>query len=86
MATAAYNAGPHRVREWRPTDKPMAGDIWIETIPFKETREYVKNIMTYQAIYKYRMGLVANLSDDIKAVKPKSTMPIIQLPTQLVKK
>jgi len=85
MATAAYNAGPHRVKEWRPSEAPIAGDIWIETIPFKETREYVKNILTYQAIYKFRMGLIASLSEDIQTIKPKQTMPIIQLPTQLVR-
>ncbi|HCK92487.1 MAG TPA: hypothetical protein DHW71_05850, partial [Gammaproteobacteria bacterium] len=86
MATAAYNAGPHRVKEWRPQDRAMPGDIWIDTIPFRETREYVKNIMTYQAIYKYRMGMVAKLSDDVRTVNPPNTKPIIQMPTTIVRK
>jgi len=84
MATAAYNAGPHRVKEWRPQDESMAGDVWIETIPFNETREYVKNIMTYQAIYKYKMGFKAQLSQDTQRIYPKSQRPAITLPTQIV--
>ncbi len=56
-ATAAYNAGPGRVDRWlkkRPASLPF--DIWIETIPFKETRGYVKNVMAYTVIYAYRLG------------------------------
>ena len=55
LATASYNAGPHRVVSWMP-DKALDADIWVETIPFNETREYVKNVMAYSAIYDYRMG------------------------------
>ncbi|MEK7796659.1 MAG: transglycosylase SLT domain-containing protein, partial [Pseudomonadota bacterium] len=55
LATASYNAGPHRVVSWIP-DKALDADIWVETIPFNETREYVKNVMAYSAIYDYRMG------------------------------
>ncbi len=35
----------------------MQADRWIETIPFKETREYVSSILAYTAIYEHRMGL-----------------------------
>lgn len=53
-ATAAYNAGPHRVEFW---NKRMARntdmDIWIEVIPIKETRDYVKRVLTYSAIYAH---------------------------------
>ena len=62
LATAAYNAGPGRARRWQPKDAPMPGDLWIETIPFQETRDYVKNVMTYQAIYRYHLGKTARLS------------------------
>jgi len=55
LATAAYNAGPARVKKWLPPSD-MPADIWIETIPYKETREYVKNIMTYTAIYQEMLG------------------------------
>jgi soluble lytic murein transglycosylase len=55
LATASYNAGPHRVVNWMP-DKALDADIWVETIPFNETREYVKNVMSYSAIYDHRLG------------------------------
>jgi soluble lytic murein transglycosylase len=55
LATAAYNAGPGRIPKWLPTFD-MAADLWIETIPFKETREYVKNVITYTAIYQELLG------------------------------
>lgn len=57
LATAAYNAGPGNVRRWLPIDKPMEAIRWIESIPFKETREYVTNVLAYNIIYQFRMGL-----------------------------
>ncbi|RUO63194.1 lytic transglycosylase domain-containing protein [Pseudidiomarina insulisalsae] len=50
LATAAYNGGIYRVVDWVP-EQPMAMDRWIETIPYKETRDYVKNVLAYQQIY-----------------------------------
>jgi soluble lytic murein transglycosylase len=55
LATAAYNAGPHRVLSWLP-EQSQATDIWIETVPFKETREYLKRVFAYTVIYSYRLG------------------------------
>ncbi len=55
LATAAYNAGPHRVESWLPKQS-QAADIWIETVPFRETREYLKRVMAYTIIYNYRLG------------------------------
>ncbi len=56
LAAAAYNAGPHRVKRWLPSDTTLPADIWIETIPFKETREYVAAVLAYATIYKQRLG------------------------------
>jgi soluble lytic murein transglycosylase len=56
IAAAAYNAGITRVRRWLKTEQPMPADIWIETIPFKETREYVKSVMAYRQIYSELLG------------------------------
>lgn len=53
-ATAAYNAGPHRVEKWLKNTAHLPIDVWIESIPFHETRQYVKNVLTYSAIYAYR--------------------------------
>jgi soluble lytic murein transglycosylase len=55
LAAAGYNAGPHRVKKWRPKEKPIAADIWVETIPFKETRAYVSEVLTYALIYQKRL-------------------------------
>jgi soluble lytic murein transglycosylase len=52
LATAAYNAGPGRARAWRSTlTAPMEGAIFIETIPFPETRNYVRNVMANATNY-----------------------------------
>lgn len=50
-ATAAYNAGPHRVNRWLKETADLPIDIWIETIPFAETRQYVKNVLAYSVIF-----------------------------------
>lgn len=55
LATAAYNAGPNRIVKWLPTVKPVPADIWVETIPFKETRKYVTSVLTYSLIYQQRL-------------------------------
>ncbi len=53
MALAGYNAGPHRVDRWR---REMPADQWIESLPFKETREYVQAVLAYTVIYDLRSG------------------------------
>lgn len=55
MATAAYNAGPGRAKRWV-DDTPLEGAIYIETIPFLETRDYVKKVMSNAQYYAQRLG------------------------------
>ncbi len=63
LATAAYNAGPNNVRRWlKRFEGPL--DIWIERIPFNETREYVQRVLTYSTIYSYRLGELEPILDD----------------------
>lgn len=50
LASAAYNAGPTRARRWR-DDKPLEGAIYVESIPFPETRDYVKKVMANAVYY-----------------------------------
>ena len=50
LATAAYNAGPGRARQWRP-ERTMDSAIWAENIPFNETRHYVKLVMANASYY-----------------------------------
>lgn len=59
LATAAYNAGPGRARTWRGLlTAPMEGAVFVETIPFEETRTYVRNVMSnatnYAALFEKR--------------------------------
>ncbi len=62
LAVAAYNAGPHRVKGWRAKTKAsLPIDVWIEIIPFKETRKYVQNVLSYEVIYNYRQGQESSL-------------------------
>jgi len=69
LATAAYNAGPSRVRRWLPL-KPIPADLWIATVPFDETRGYLKRVLAYTVIYKQRLGQ--------KAERLMDSMPPIQ--------
>jgi len=55
LATAAYNAGPHNVARWLPDSECNEPDIWIEKIPFTETRKYVVRILYYATIYDWRL-------------------------------
>jgi soluble lytic murein transglycosylase len=68
LALAAYNAGPTRARRWMPP-RPMEAAVFIETIPYGETRDYVRSVMANSLHYalllenrsttlKARMGLV----------------------------
>jgi soluble lytic murein transglycosylase len=50
LASAAYNAGPGRAKKWR-ADRPLEGAIYAETIPFSETRDYVKKVMSNSVYY-----------------------------------
>lgn len=51
-ASAAYNAGPGRVNQWLGARGTLPLDIWIETIPFDETRNYVQNVLAFRVIYE----------------------------------
>ncbi|MDZ7754264.1 MAG: transglycosylase SLT domain-containing protein [Gammaproteobacteria bacterium] len=74
LATAAYNAGPHRVRSWLPEAQPLAADIWVEDIPFYETRKYVKRVFSYTAIYQTFLDATpTRLSARMPPVPPSGT-------------
>ena len=69
LATAAYNAGPHRVDRWLPASGSEDARIWIENIPFNETRTYVKRVLSAQAIFHWRMtGQVRRVSDELRRI------------------
>jgi soluble lytic murein transglycosylase len=74
LASAAYNAGPARARRWRDPTRALEGAVYVETIPFPETRDYVKKVMANAVFYaalsdrqqptslKKRLGAIAPLS------------------------
>ncbi|MGV0975733.1 MAG: transglycosylase SLT domain-containing protein [Azonexus sp.] len=74
LTSAAYNAGPGRAKKWR-ADQPLEGAIYAETIPFNETRDYVKKVMSNSVYYsmqftgrpdslKTRLGVVGGRTAD----------------------
>ncbi|HUW38467.1 MAG TPA: transglycosylase SLT domain-containing protein [Rhodocyclaceae bacterium] len=80
LASAAYNAGPRRARRWCAA-RPLEGAIYVETIPFSETRDYVKKVMTnavyYAALFedrpvslKSRLGVVGPMAGEGGAYLP----------------
>ena len=75
LATAAYNAGPHRVDDWLPDKGGEDARIWIENIPFNETRKYVKRVLAAQAIFHWRMtGQQRRVSEELRRVTaPEAT-------------
>ena len=56
LAAAAYNAGPGRAQSWR-SATPLEGAIYVETIPFNETRDYAKKVLANAMFYQARLGL-----------------------------
>ncbi|MBO1519814.1 transglycosylase SLT domain-containing protein [Oceanisphaera pacifica] len=55
-AIAAYNAGPHRIDRWLKNSGSRPFDVWVENIPYRETRGYVQNVLAYSVIYQDILG------------------------------
>ena len=71
LATAAYNAGPHRVDAWLPVEQPVDTRAWIENIPFNETRAYVRRVLAAETIFHWRMtGDTRRLSSLLSTIMP----------------
>lgn len=72
LATAAYNAGPGRARRWRDA-VPLEGAIYAETIPFNETRDYVKKVVANTWYYTHRLtGRVPSMRELVGTVPGRS--------------
>jgi soluble lytic murein transglycosylase len=57
FALAAYNAGPHRVDRWRNKQgERLPVELWVETIPYRETRNYVQAVLSYNLVFQYQLG------------------------------
>ena len=73
VATASYNAGFSRVKRWLPKQS-MPADAWIETIPYKETREYVKAVMAYTEVYQELLDDKSNVFSNVKDIEIEPTL------------
>ena len=75
LAAAAYNAGPGRARRWR-DHRALEAAVYIETIPFNETRDYVKKVFANAWFYRHRLeGKAAGLKAALGAVRPGTADP-----------
>ena len=55
LATAAYNAGVEHVESWLPENGDLPGDVWVDSIPYWETRGYVRRVMSEAVIFDWRL-------------------------------
>lgn len=65
LAAAAYNAGASKIKRWLPSGRSQPADIWIENIPYKETRGYVASVLMYTLIYQQRLQRNSLKVDDL---------------------
>lgn len=68
LATASYNAGPRRVESWIPEHRSLPADQWVDSIPYSETRAYVKAVLEYTTIFK---SLLNQKHDRLQDVMPE---------------
>lgn len=80
LASGAYNAGPNAVKRWMDGSRPAEAAMWIETLPYRETREYIPRVLAFSAIYDWLLAQpVIRVSsrmpplDSGKMVSPKTT-------------
>jgi len=69
LATAAYNGGPGRIKRWVAAHPTLIGDQWIETLPWMETRNYVKNVLAFTSIYDLHFGEKPNFDVCLEKVE-----------------
>ena len=84
MAAAAYNAGPSRSRKWR-EGPVLEAAVWAENIPFTETRDYVKKVLSNAAFYTALLNerpasLKAPLGEPIGPRLAEAPPPDLDLP------
>ncbi|WP_329741694.1 transglycosylase SLT domain-containing protein [Dyella sp. A6] len=89
LASAAYNAGSAKVRQWVEARGQLTPDVFIATMPYKETREYVARVMAFSVIYDWRLhGNVAPMSSRMPAYvdPPDTPAAMIAAPAQPARK
>jgi len=56
LVSSAYNAGPNAVKRWLDTRPLSETTIWVETLPYFETRDYIPRVLAFTTIYDWRLG------------------------------
>jgi soluble lytic murein transglycosylase len=83
LATGAYNAGVGAVNRWLGEPLPP-WDLWVETVPYKETREYIARVLAFSVLYDWRIdGSPARLSSLIPGMSTHSEPAPVQCPAPL---
>lgn len=78
LATGAYNAGPGAVERWRDEWTESVPDLWLETVPYFETRDYVPRVLAFSVIYDWRLdGPLRRLSSRLPG------MPEVRAPASV---
>ena len=81
LASAAYNAGPKRVDQWLAARGALPPDLFIATIPFHETRDYVARVMAFALIYDWRLhGDAVPLDTRLGAIGQPHLLPTAATP------
>lgn len=70
LVASAYNAGPQKTRRWQPSKASIPADIWIEIRPWGETRNYMKNVLAYYAVYQYLLEKKPDISPFMQDIPP----------------
>ena len=73
LVSAGYNAGPNRARRWLARGEGMEPDLWVELVPYRETRQYVKRVLEYRIVYRRLLEAPqVRLSDLLRPLPPAS--------------
>lgn len=76
LGSAAYNAGPNKVDQWLAARGTLTPDLFVATMPYKETREYVESVMAFSVIYDWRLnGKVVPLATRMSAIGQPYGLP-----------
>ncbi|MGY3041289.1 soluble lytic murein transglycosylase [Rhodanobacter sp. TND4EL1] len=77
LASAAYNAGPNKVDQWLAARGTLPTELFVATIPYKETREYVARVMAFSVIYDWRLDgrTVVPLATRMNAIGQPYALP-----------
>ena len=74
LVAAAYNAGISRAAQWQRERPDLERDIWIETLPYFETRDYIPRVLAFATIYEWQLGASPSvLADNLLERPPAGT-------------